>query len=370
MNSERRRARPQRVTIHHSTVPPSPSSTMKSRFVLTLAAVLFLLPMTVLADHHEESASVDSESLWITSIAPAGDSYIVGSATGLLLRPGAVSRVSANDVGTLETLYEHPAAVWSLATTSDGQRIASTDYRGNLVVYDVPTKDAKTFEGAFERWCQSLRISPDDKHVLAGNESGKVFAWNVAEAKVEKSVELGGASVTCLAFSPDGKQIAASDGAGKVHLLKWPELESMGAITVSEETAWCVAYAADAKSIFVGSGDRNLYRADAKPDAKVESIATGTDWITRIAVSESGDVAASEIGGRIHFAAGGSVTTVGAESGVWALCFAGPSKLLVGTRKNGILTAGQTWTLTKADTKDGGESPRGEDAEVQCRRRG
>ncbi|MEO1527848.1 MAG: hypothetical protein AAFX06_20650 [Planctomycetota bacterium] len=325
---------------------------MNARLLTAFAVALIALPHAARADHHEEKKSVDSESLWITSIAPVGDSFAVGTATGLLLRPGAVSRVSPDNVNELEELYEHPAAVWTIASTKDGKTIASSDYLGNLVVYDVASKEAKTHDAAFERWCQSLVIAPDDKSVVAGNESGKVFSWNLAEGKVEKSVELGGASITCLAFSPDGTQVAASDGAGKVHLLKWPELESVGAVTISEETAWCVAYASDSKSLYVGSSDRNLYRAEAKPDAKAESIATGSDWITRIAVSQSGEIAASEIGGRIHFASGGSVTTLGAESGVWSLCFAGPGKLLVGTRKDGVLTAGQTWTLIKASPKE------------------
>ncbi|MEL6106820.1 MAG: hypothetical protein AAFU85_12305 [Planctomycetota bacterium] len=321
---------------------------MKLRLLSALAAAVMLLPTNSRADHHEEKSNVDSESVWVTSIAPCEGGFVVGTATGLLLRPGAVSRVVADKVNEFETLYEHPAAVWTVATTSDKKRIASSDYRGNLIVYDVASKEPKTHEAAFERWCQSLCVSPDDQFLVAGNESGKVFKWSLQEGKVAKTVELGGASVTCLAFSPDGTQVAASDGSGKVHLLKWPELESVGTISVGEETAWCVAYASDSKRVFVGSGDRKLYQADAKPDAKAESIATGTDWITRIAVSESGEIAASEIGGRIHFASGGNLTTIGAESGVWALCFSGPGKLLVGTRKNGILTAGQTWTLTQA----------------------
>ena len=139
--------------------------------------------------------------------------------------------------------------------------------------------------------------------------------------------------------------------------MTWPALESVGAISVSDETAWCAAYASDSSALFVGSSDRNLYRVEAKPDAKPESIASGSDWITRIAVSETGEVAASEIGGRIHFASGGSVTTIGTESGVWALCFGEPGRLLIGTRKNGIVSAGQTWTIQpKAEHDDEGSA--------------
>ena len=315
---------------------------MKTRCIA--AIFLGLLTITSHADEANESKGADNQSVWITSIAPAGDgSFVAGVVTDLHMRPGAVSRFQPDSPGQLEELFQLPAAVWTVAVTRDGKTIAGGDYKGNLVVYDVASKKASTHENAFEGWCQKIILSPDDKTIIAGNESGKLFTWGIADAKVSKTVELCKASITSLAFSPNKSQLAATDGNGKVHLLKWPELESIGTISVSEETAWCVAYKDDS-TLIIGSEDRNLYQAEAKPDAKPESIAKGSDWITRIAVSEDGQIAASEVSGKLHFASGGSITTIGAESGVWAVCFGGPGQLLVGTRKNGIVTAGQSWT--------------------------
>lgn len=339
--------------------PSLPTPLQRKRLMKTRCLAAFFLGLVTIsapAAEPEGSKTVDSESLWITSISAAGDgSFLAGTATGLLLRPGSVSRFQADAPGDLEELYQHPAAVWTVAATSDGKTIASADYKGNLVLYDVASKTPTTHENAFERWCQKIVVSPDDGSIVAGNESGKLFAWSIADAKVSKSVELSKASITSLAFSPAKTQLAATDGDGKVHLLKWPELESVGVITISEETAWCTAYESDA-SLIVGSADRNLYRVEAKADAKPVSIAKGTDWITRIAVSDDGQIAASEVSGKIHFASGGSVSTIGAESGVWALCFHGSGQLLVGTRKNGIVLAGQSWTwkpiVAKAVTEE------------------
>ncbi|KAA5546099.1 hypothetical protein FYK55_04170 [Roseiconus nitratireducens] len=316
-----------------------------------IALLLGLISVTAAAEPADDSGSVDSESLWVTSIVPGGgDSFVVGTATGLLLRPGTVSRVKLANTGQLEKLYEHPAAVWDVAATDDANTIASVDYRGNLIVYDVASKTPTTHESVFERWCQTLVMGPDDKTVLAGNESGKLFSFDLAKGELAKTVELSEAAITDLAVSPDATKVAATDGAGKVHLLKWPELDSIGVISISDETAWCLSFTQDSESLVVGSADRNLYQVRAAPDAKPESIAQGTDWITRIAVSPSGQIAASEVSGKIHFADGSKLTTIGAESGVWALCFGGPGQLLVGTRKNGIVTAGQSWTWNPAVT--------------------
>lgn len=316
------------------------------------ATTFLVLAATVLhGSDPQDPSSVTQEKGWITSISPAGEGkFVAGSATGLLLRPGAVSQLDPNDLENPVKLYEHPSAVWAVVGTKDGSTVASADYRGNLVTFDVASSKATTHESAFERWCQTLVVGPNDKTLLAGNESGKVFHWSLADAKVAKSIELCEASITSISVSPSGTQIAAADGTGKVHLLKYPELESVGTIAVGEGAAWCVAYAGDSETLVVGSADRNLYRVAAKADAKPISIARGTDWITRIAVSESGEIAASEVSGKIHFASGGSVSTIGAESGVWALCFGAPGQMLVGTRKNGVIAAGQSWTFLPAAT--------------------
>ena len=325
-----------------------------------LLTVSGLICWPAFADKGDADAA-DAEPTWVTSITPIGDSqsFAASTATGLLLRPADVVTFDPANPDALTKLYDHPAAVWCVQSTSDGKKLASVDYRGNLVVFDVDAAKPQLHEAVFERWCQSMSISPDDQHVVAGNEAGKVLSWSLAESKVAKSVELDGHSVTGLAFSPDGKTLAASDGGGHVHLLSWPNLEQQGKIEISEATAWCVAFADGGQNLLVGSSDRHLYRCPAKADTKAESIAQGSDWITELAVSPDGQVAAGEVGGKLHFPAAGSVDSMNAKSGVWALCWNGSGQLLAGTRKHGIVSASRSWKWTpqapakkEAATKD------------------
>lgn len=320
-----------------------------------LAAILFaaaILSSPVLSSPafgEDEPSSPESQSVWVTSIAPRGNSseFVAATADGLLLREASVMTFSAANPAWLTPLYSHPAAVWCVDATSDGNRVASVDYRGNLIVFDMPSAQPTSYEKAFERWCQCMMISPDDKSIVAGNEAGKVMVWDIEAAKVAASAELDGHAVTGLALSPDGSQLAASDGAGHVHLLQWPGLEPIAEIKISDDTAWCVAYSLDGKHLLVGSGDRHLYRCQPKADAKPESVAKGTDWITHLAVSPAGQVAASEVGGRLHFPNSGGTDSMEAKSGVWALCWNGDQQLFAGTRKDGIAIAGQSWKWTQ-----------------------
>lgn len=338
---------------------------MSRRSIAICLMLACILTSTVLADEATKSAeSKSTESVWVTSIAPLGTSsqFVAATADGLLLREATVYSFDASNPNQRTAIYSHPAAVWCVDVTTDGSHVASVDYRGNLVVFGTKDAKATTHEKAFERWCQAMLISPDNKTILAGNEAGKVMIWDLEAKKVTQSAELEGHAVTGLAFSPDGTRVAASDGGGQVHLLKWPSLESEGKIKVSEETAWCVTFVEKGQKLLVGSSDRHVYKCDAKADAKPESVVKGTDWITQLAVSPGGQVAAAEVGGRLHFPSTGGTDSMEATSGVWSLCWNGDSQLFAGTRKDGIVMAGQSWKWTQPKPPEPKPEPKAEPA--------
>lgn len=378
--------------------------------IMTLSKLLTLafVAMTPLA-----AAAETGSSTWVTSVARQGasDTFIAATAGGLLLRPSGVFSFPASAPDSLTKLYEHSNAVWTVASSADGNLIASVDYRGNLITFDSASKKVTSHENAFGRWCQASLMSSDDAQLVVGSESGTVFGWSIADSKVQATEEVSDHAITDLTQSPDGKLIAASDGAGTVHLLKWPTLQSIGKITVQivppapspepvkpevtpanddakEESsgkdqpkekdakakkddagnaeakvdppkpqpAWCVKFT-DNNTLLIGSGDRHLYRSAAADGAQVKVVANGSDWITSLAVSPDGQVAASEVSGKVHFLSDDGVTTMQGPSGVWSLCWNGEGELLVGTRKSGVLSVSRNWKWNErkaqvADPKD------------------
>ena len=319
----------------------------------------------------------DASTPWVTSLTQLGDTStcVASTGDGLLLREATVYKFEASTPNEMTPIYSHPAAVWQVVSSRDASKIASVDYRGNLGIYDAgkgavastggPWKagaEAKltVHKKAFERWCQAMIMTPDDKFLVAGNEAGKLFVWDITTGKVSKTAELDGHAVTGLAISPnDASQLAVSDGAGHIHLFSWPALESQGKIKVSDETLWCVAFVAPG-TLLAGSSDRNLYQTEPKADSEAKSAGKGSDWITQIAVSPSGRIAVAEVGGKIHFPQVSSEAenatapkyalgndSMRATSGVWALLWTsapqGDDQVLVGTRKNGVLVAGRSW---------------------------
>lgn len=326
----------------------------------TVLGLLFALGSSLLAAN-EGSETDWPEPVWITSIAKLGDSgRFVASKVNGQYRESEVVSFDPAQPEELTTLYAHPdAAVWQVVASADGKTVASVDYQGSLSVFDTGTEQVKSFPETFKYWCQTLIMAPDNQSLVAGNEDGEILVWDLNGDQVAKSVALDKHAVTCLAISPDGSQLAASDGAGHVHLFQWPSLEPTGKIQCGEEAAWCVAYIDDGQTLLVGSADRNVYRCAAQADASPESLVQGSDWITRLAVSPSGDIAAGEIGGQILFpssadglAEGSQRESLRAPSGVWALCWSGSAQLLTGTRKDGIVAAGRAWKWDSSEAPE------------------
>jgi len=300
----------------------------------------------------QASDSLPAE-IWVTSIATGKDSVnYAGTASGLLLQPADVVRWEGDDFSKRTTIMSHPAAVWCVQICDDGGHVASTDYRGNLQTFDTATKTATMFEGAFERWTQAMRFVPGSDSIVAGNEAGKLFVWE--DGKVAKSIDVDKNSITAIAFNAAGDQIAISDGGGTVHFYSWPALEANGKIKVGDSPAWTVLFNADSSAVLVGSGDRKLYRCEAKDGATPEVIMDGSDWITRIAVSPSGPIAVAEVGGKVYVLPNDKPNATSVEpsgiapSGVWAVQWESPAKLLIGTRKNGIASLTQSWSFATA----------------------
>lgn len=308
-----------------------------------------------LAADEPAAAGDQAPDIWVTSIAsqrPVADQshscvHFGALANGLLLRPADVVTWADDDFASRTTLMTHPAAVWIVRVCDDGKHVASVDYRGNLQTFDTESKQATMHTAAFERWAQTMEFVPGEETIIAGNEAGKLFVWK--DGKVEKSIEIDKSSLTDVAFNKAKDKLAIADGAGNVHWFSWPALESVGKTKVSEEACWCVQFIGDSPAVLVGTGDRKLYRCEAGSDQPPQAVLEGKDWLTRIAVSASGLIAVSELNGTVHV-----LNSEGAKldapvsttpSGIWALEWDGSDKLLVGTRRHGVVELTQGWAL-------------------------
>jgi len=135
---------------------------------------------------------------------PDGRSLVTGSADGWRLWDAATRRQTALA----------PGAVYSLALSPDGQRLATTAYDlqkpGAITLWDVPGGKQLTVIRGHKDYVTAVAFSPDGKTLATASQDGSVKLWDVATQRERVSL-LNGITgwVLAVAFSPDGTRLAA-----------------------------------------------------------------------------------------------------------------------------------------------------------------
>ncbi len=288
-----------------------------------------------------------SERATSVAMIPGGNELIVGSADGLLLRESSVLATSFDSPAMVRTLYKHPASVW--AVVANDQWFASTDYRGNLMLQRRENGEIQNRELAFERWTRALAFAPDNQHLVAGNEAGKLYAWQIDKGESIKTLQLDAQQIFHLSFSPAGDSLAVADGAGHVHLVSWPALELVRKIKLGDQPVWGVQFTADGQSLLAGGSERKLWRVSVMEGSEPEVLHEAADWITGIQTSaDRATNAITMMDGAVWVTDGmGNQWSEAGKlpSAAWASTIVGPNQIAVATRKHAIATLGQTWTV-------------------------
>ncbi|KAF7971790.1 hypothetical protein HWV62_19921 [Athelia sp. TMB] len=165
------------------------------------------------------------------------------------LKAGKLDRWSA----MLKTFEGHTNAVWAVAYSPDGKRIASASADRTIWVRDTETGEAvgAPFRGHTAA-IRSIAYSPSGHHIVSGSEDGTVRVWDSEAGETVRPPFKHGDNVQCVAYSPDGHYIVSGCLNGTVRV--W-DLETGEAAEKAME-GMAVVYSRDGSHIVssVGQG--------------------------------------------------------------------------------------------------------------------
>ena len=126
---------------------------------------------------------------------------------------------------TLNT--DNDSAIWSVAFSPTGDRLATTGDAGIVNVWDISAllnSPAGTTSGqpilTFSNGIgvNSIAFSPDGMYLATGDYNGKLSIWDASTGEKIKTISAHGDTIVKVAYSPDGTRLATASADGTAKL--------------------------------------------------------------------------------------------------------------------------------------------------------
>lgn len=192
----------------------------------------------------------------------------------------------------------HRDSVYSVAFSTDGERIASAGADGEIIFWDTDTGErVATLHGnGYE--INRIALSPDNKWLAAVGDDNAVRIWEMQAIETDPvaaapvTIPIGGnRSLFAVGFSPDSRQLASGGDDNLVHLWNTADWSSAGELVGHEGHIESLRYSPDGSMLASASSDHTVKLWDVASQSELQTLGgheTQLGLISCVAFSHDG----------------------------------------------------------------------------------
>ncbi len=209
---------------------------------------------------------------------------------------GALLDASAANPAILQYLEGHTNQAFTVAFSPNGQILASGDFDGTILLWDVATgkQIGQPLTGHTDT-IYSLAFSPDGKTLASS--SNTIMLWDVETGKpIGEALKMDTTDAAIrVAFSPDGKTLASGSTDSTIMLWDVSTGKRIGKpLTGHTDSVISVVFVQNGKTLASGSADNTIRFWDVATGQPIGEPLTGhTGIITTMATNPTGEMLAS-----------------------------------------------------------------------------
>ena len=228
-------------------------------------------------------------------VAFSPDGRRLASASGVEGKPGEAKVWDATSGQELLTLKGHTRPVYSVAFSPDGTRLVSAGAELTVKVWDATSgQKLLTLMGHPGRvW--SVAFSADGKRLLSASGDHTIKVWDATSGQ-ETLTFTAKNQVHCVAFNPDGNRLASAGSDPTVKV--WDATSGQETLTLKGHTRWLnsVTFSPDGNRLASASDDQTVKVWDATSGQEILTLKGHTGPVNSVAFSPDGKRLASASG--------------------------------------------------------------------------
>lgn len=211
------------------------------------------------------------------ALIPGGERFISGS------YDKSIKVWDLQNGNLLFSLNGQSEPTGTLSVTHDGKKVVaggggsnetqvwSLDTGSPLLTLKIPTSGIYT--------CKGVSITPDEKHVLTGNNGGSISEWDLKSGELERTLQLYEKNkytsivlIEKIYITPDGKNVFSMDNN---HVIKIWDYSSGHIKRTQEVNVWTLTITPDGKRIIQAQTDNSIVITDLLTGKNITSKKTG-----------------------------------------------------------------------------------------------